>query len=91
LRDSYRIDVIPAVVSASPLVVEDCKDQLLKEVSEEFADAAELVFVTEIPNDVSRLAYVDPNLDSELTADRIIVEGLVRNEPRRIGIDPVPV
>jgi hypothetical protein len=89
LRDSCRIDIIPVVVSASPLVVKYRKDQLFKEVSKELADAAELVFV--LVNDATRLVAFDPNLNCELTANRVVAKGLVRYKPGRIGVDPVPV
>jgi hypothetical protein len=91
LRDSCRIDVVPVVVLALLLVVEYRKDQLFKEASKELADAAELVFVPDIPNDISRLVSLDPNLNCELTADRVVVKGLVRYKPCRIGVEPVPI
>jgi hypothetical protein len=84
LRDSCRIDVIPVVVSASPLVVEDCKDQLLKEVSKEPADAVELIVI--LADDITRFASLDPNMNCKLKADRVAVEGLVRYSPRGIGV-----
>jgi hypothetical protein len=89
LRDLCRIDVVPVVVSALLLVVEYCKDQLFKEVSKELADAAELVFLP--ANDITRLVSFDPNLNCELTANRVVAKGLVRYKPGRIGVDPVPV